>query len=473
MPRGRESRKSSLVSRRDWRGLVVRESVSFGRRASAFVVAVLALLTLLPNKNAFAANLFSRGPFIQSLGQTGVTVKVELFTPEPVIVEVIGPDGTAKTTQAADPRRFQALRVDGLSPDTNYRYRVLAGATKEPSEEGRFTTAPATPKPFKFIVYGDSRSDPAAHVAVVRAIEATPSDFLLHTGDMVAMGDEEDDWKGFFEAENKLLRDRCVFASVGNHELAGEAGVGAAAFLRYFASADEGGKDRPKLYGTFRWANARFFLLNAMDQWTGEERTWLKEELDRAANEEGLTLRVAALHHGPFSSGPHGGNKRLHDGGILQIFREGKVDLVLAGHDHAYERGAGEGIKYVVSGGAGAPLYPRKTKAQETAVYESVHHFVELSVRGTTVDLVAKRASGSVIEKCSFANGSAWSCEGSSAVGGVTEPKANIPAAAPPTGSACLCGLPGDVRSLTSSQLEALGLLSVIVLWLRRVRNRS
>lgn len=392
---------------------------------------------------ASAAGPFARGPFLQSLGQSGVTIKVELLTPETVTVEVTGPDGAvAKKVEATEARRFQALRIEGLSPATAYRYRVLAGASARPSEEGRFTTAPSDARPFKFIVYGDSRSDPGAHAAVVRAIEGSPSDFLVHTGDMVALGDEEDDWKSFFDVENRLLRDRCVFASVGNHELAGERGVGAMAFLRYFATADEGGKDRPKLYGTFRWSNARFFLLNAMDAWTGEERAWLKEELDRALSEQGLVHRFAVLHHGPFSSGPHGGNKRLHDNGVMEIFKEGKVDLVLAGHDHAYERGAGQGVKYLVSGGAGAPLYPRRAKAAETAIYESVHHFAELSVDGEKVELVARRASGSVLEKCRFVSNGPWSCE----TGGGMAPTGG-PAAAPPVApaasSACLCAAPG------------------------------
>lgn len=413
-------------------------SASFGRRLLGFVCAA----ALLAPGAAEAAGTFQRGPIVQSLGQTGVTVKVELLTPEPVTVEVVGPDGAAKKVEDAATARFHSVRIEGLAPATSYRYRVLAGAQATASDEGRFTTAPPDDRPFKFVTYGDSRSDPASHAAVVRAVEAAPGDFLLHTGDMVMRGDEEDDWRGFFEIERTLLRDRCVFAAVGNHELAGEKGVGAAAFLRYFASSDEVGKDRPKLYGTFRWSNARFFLLNAMDRWTGEDRAWLKEELDRASKEPGLVHRFAVLHHGPFSSGPHGGNDRLHDNGILQIFKEGKVDLVFAGHDHAYERGTGEGIKYVVSGGAGAPLYPKKRAAAQTAIYESVHHFVQVSVAGPTVELVATRASGSVIERCAFTGEGPWECDKVSPLGPDVGPKATSEPVQ--RSSTCACAVPGS-----------------------------
>jgi hypothetical protein len=423
---------------------------------------------------ASAAGPFARGPFLQSLGPSGVTLKVELLTPEPVTVEVTGPDGAVVQKEAAaEARRFQAVRIEGLSPGTAYRYRVLAGASAQPSDEGRFTTAPSDARPFDFIVYGDSRSDPGAHAAVVRAIEGQPSDFLVHTGDMVALGDEEDDWKGFFDVENRLLRDRCVFASVGNHELAGEHGVGATAFLRYFAAADEGGKDRPKLYGTFRWSNTRFFLLNAMDAWTGEERAWLKEELDRALSEEGLVHRFAVLHHGPFSSGPHGGNKKLHDNGVIELLRDGKVDLVLAGHDHAYERGSGQGLKYVVSGGAGAPLYPRRAKGAETAIYESVHHFVQMHVDGERVDLLAKRASGSVLEKCHFVGNGPWNCEAGGGMAPASGPAASPPVAAPAASGACLCSAPGASAGGSGLAAAAAGLAIAGCAARRRRRSPS
>ena len=101
-----------------------------------------ALAATVAASSAGAAGPFARGPFLQSLGQQGVTIKVELFTPEPVTVEVTGPDGAVvKKAEATEARRFQALRIEGLSPATAYRYRVLAGAGGTPSEEGRFTTA--------------------------------------------------------------------------------------------------------------------------------------------------------------------------------------------------------------------------------------------------------------------------------------------------------------------------------------------
>jgi hypothetical protein len=91
--------------------------------------------------------------------------------------------------------------------------------------------------------------------------------------------------------------------------------------------------------------------------------------------------------------------------------RERKVDLVLAGHDHAYERGEGRGLKYIVSGGAGAPLYPRKTNGAEARRYESAYHFLEVAVDGESVSVIARRPSGTVLETCGFHGQGPWDCD--------------------------------------------------------------
>ena len=174
--------------------------------------------------------------------------------------------------------------------------------------------------PFSFLVYGDNRSDEASHAAIVRALLQAPSDFLINTGDLVLDGSSDANWQSFFDIEAPLLRDRNVFACVGNHEITDGAGAN---YLRYFGPTSDahGDGEKPKLYGSFRWANARFFLLNAMDPFdSGSERAWLDAELSRADTEPGLVWRVVVMHHSPWSSGPHGGNARALRAGIPALF---------------------------------------------------------------------------------------------------------------------------------------------------------
>ncbi len=444
------------------------------RARLALLAAAVAAAAIAASRPARAGGPFAKGPFLQALGSRAVTIKVETEEPQRPVVEIVelaapgarddaGQGATAsarREIEAASPRRLSAVRIEGLEPARSYEYRVRVGDAA--SEAGRFTTAPEDDRPFRFLVYGDSRSAPGSHAAVVRALEGTPSDLLIHTGDMVGTGGDEDEWQGFFRVEGPLLRDRCLFAAVGNHELVKADPHGDMPFLRYFAAAEADGRERPHLYGSFRWSNTRFFLLNAMDEWTGAERAWLAGELARAADERGLVHRIAVLHHGPFSSGPHGANGRLASGDVLSILRNGRVDLVLAGHDHVYERGEGAGLKYLVSGGAGAPLYERKRQAPETQLFEAVHHFLEVAIDGPEVDVVARRATGSVIERCRFSSAAPgpWACEG----GGAKPVATAAPGlTSPASGSrACLCEAAGGARGGGAAWVSSLALAAVV-----------
>lgn len=452
---------------------MVDEAVTVGGRWTRRLVAgaVSAALALASAGGVARAAPFSKGPYLQSLGKSGVTVKVELEAPAAASLEVYaaGTERRVVETNSLEAKAFHVLRAEALAPGTTYDYRVRSGAEK--SELGHFTTAPPGDTPFRFLVYGDSRSDHAAHAAIVRGLLAAPGDFLINTGDMVLAGKDPADWKAFFLIEAPLLRDRCVFACVGNHELSRGDPAGEVAFLRYFSGADENG-ERTRLYGSFRWSNTRFFLLNAMDTWTGEERDWLRQELDRAMFEPGLVHRIAVLHHGPFSSGPHGGNPALARAGITSLLASGKVELVLAGHDHVYERGDGEGLKYIISGGAGAPVYEHKLSAPQTMAFESVHHFIEAAVDGPSVKIVARRANGTVIESCGFQGAGPWEC-------GKT-PTPPAPAATPdpsPSSSpdraakrSCGCSVPGAHLVTAGPLAAAMGLVALLASRRRRPR---
>lgn len=427
---------------------------------------VAASLVALFSVHADAGDLLiKKGPYIQALGASGVTIKVELNKPENASIEVVGPD--AKIVRVDDGAKdFHVLRVEKLTPGTSYAYKVIAGSLVE---SGAFTTSTLDAKKVRFIAYGDNRSDRGAHASVVRALLAAPGEFLVNTGDMVASGSDSGDWQTLFEIEKPLLSNRCVFVAIGNHELY-ENGAGQAAFLKYFASTD-GATERPTPYGSFRWGATRFFLLNAMDDWTGDERAWLKAELDRALVEPGLEHRIAVLHWAPFSSGPHGNNPALARGHVVEMMKEGKIDLILGGHDHVYERGEGLGVKYLITGGGGAPLYPKKRDAPETQRFESVHHYLDITIDGPTLRAVARRASGTIIEDCSFSADAPWACDPSLGPTATTPPPAPPPAKipGPQSASACACRMGGTSRS---SGGAAVLFAACLVAALARTRNR-
>jgi hypothetical protein len=309
---------------------------------------------------------------------------------------------------------MHVFRLQGLTPSTRYAYSLEGASAAAATAKREFTTAPPADsrEPFTFLVYGDNRSDDVGHAAVIRAMSQTPSDFIVGTGDFVADGSSDPDWQAFFDIEAPLLAERCVFSCVGNHELVDGAGT---IYLRYFGSTTDarGETGPPKLYGSFRWGPARFFLLDAMETFDdGPERAWLDDELTRADAEAGLKWRFVVMHQGPWSAGPHGANPRAIRAGIPDLFARHHVDLVLSGHDHIYERGFASNVRYLVSGGGGAPLYPVDQRLPSTRKVESVRHFVQVTVGPEEVALAAIRDDGSVIERCGIVGTRAdWSCD--------------------------------------------------------------
>jgi hypothetical protein len=454
-------------------------SVAVAAAAAAFATPKVAL--------AAGPAKIIKGPYLQALGPTSVEVRAELDAPVPVVVRITdGTDaGAARVVRDPTVSKMHTVVVTGLHPATHYTY-VLANASTSDMGEGllgSFTTAPTndTKDPFTFLVYGDDRTDSIAHAGIVRLILHSPTDFLLNTGDLVEDGASEANWQTFFDVEDPVIRNRNLFACVGNHELTEGAGT---SYLKYFgpttdahtrAEADANApSEKPKLYGSFRWASARFFLLDAMEAFdAGPERAWLDDELTRADTEDGLVWRIVVMHQSPWSSGPHGGNERALSAGIPALFAAHHVDLILAGHDHIYERGFASGLRYLISGGGGAPLYKVEQKLESTRKVESVHHVVELKVDRESIRLATRRLDGTLLEKCGFTKkledpNQPWDCDatpssshGSSGGGASSSAQA----------SKCGCSLVGAPAQPTAP--IALGLATCALAGIRLTRRRS
>jgi hypothetical protein len=428
---------------------------------------------LLAAPPAWAGDPFKKGPWMQQVTPTSAVVRVELDPPLPVTLQVgmanipTGAEaGTGSVIESLDARALHSIVVKGLEPGTRYPFTVRAGGT---TRFGALTTAPREDSgaSFRFLLYGDNRTDDAGHAAVVRAMVSSASDFLVNTGDMVANGGSKAQWQTFFDIEAPLTRERPIFATVGNHELVDGAG---ADYVRYFGPAEMPkalvATDIPRsaaitgipldagavplsldqLSGTFRWSNARFFLVNGMVQYTsGPTRAWLDKVLAEADSEAGLVWRIVVVHHGPWSSGPHGDNALLADAKIPELFRAHKIDIVLSGHDHIYERGSAGGMAYMVSGGGGAPVY-RIKKAQPTSLhYEAVRHFAEATVSTSSIKFVVLRPDGSAVERCLLLKGVGWDCEGAKDAdgGGVAGVSSGASGSTPVPSSRCGCRAAG------------------------------
>ena len=139
--------------------------------------------------------------------------------------------------------------------------------------------------------------------------------------------------------------------------------------------------------------NWHFVALDSNDFVTHDELvepaqlTWLKQDL--ATNTKGC---VAAYYHHPrFSSGDHGDN--IDSIALWQIMVDNKVDLVLNGHDHDYERflpqnadgkADPKGPVEIVGGTGGANLYDLSPAHPTTAKLLSTFGVLKLSMTDTS-----------------------------------------------------------------------------------------
>jgi hypothetical protein len=118
----------------------------------------------------------------------------------------------------------------------------------------------------------------------------------------------------------------------GNHDYGTK---GAAGYYAYFGEA---AGDPGKGYYSFdlgRWhliaLNSNCFAVGGCERGSAQER-WLRDDL--AAHPAACTL--AYWHHPRFSSGVHGNDERFD--AFWRALYEAGADVVLAGHDHDYER---------------------------------------------------------------------------------------------------------------------------------------
>jgi len=381
-----------------------------------------------------AAPKMLKGPYLQDLAPTSITVMWEMDAEVPAKLVVMGPGlpGRERTIDVA-PAHIVEARIDKLEPASRYRYKVIVG---DDTWEGELRTAPPDGKdvPFTFVVYGDSRNGVEQHRRVVDRVSQEVPDFVLGTGDMVDEGFRADQWQQFFDVESRLLRDNVYFPALGNHDRQGR-GRTADTYRAYFSVPENGG-DTERYYA-FTYASARVLVLdsNAYSFALTDQTAWLERELIAARQDPNLRHIFVVMHHPPFSISLHGGNIDLRDR-WTPLFEKYQVSAVFSGHDHVYERAEHNGIRYFVSGGAGAPLYPKRASAnpvdaEAVKKFERVLHYLRVTVTGTRIEVTGVRADGTVIETQAWADGPQLPIVSATGAAAVPPPPVMAPALAP------------------------------------------
>jgi hypothetical protein len=172
----------------------------------------------------------------------------------------------------------------------------------------------------------------------------------------------------------------------GNHDFQTERG---APYFNYFGQS----AGQPGLgYYMYRVGTWNIYALNSNIAVNGvsTQATWLQQQL----SDNPSRCAAALLHHPLFSSGQNGDHAFVRD--LYRILYGGGVDIILAGHDHTYERFSGlinpdggsdpKGFRHFIVGTGGASLYQFRNVKPFSAMRHSGWGVLKLTLKAQAYD---------------------------------------------------------------------------------------
>jgi acid phosphatase type 7 len=286
------------------------------------------------------------------------------------------------------------LKITDLTPNTVYYYGVST-ASNEAVEEGNnyyFKTAPPAGSKQKIRIWamgdmGDgSLNQKAVRDAYLQSIgnDNRKTDVVLLLGDNAyAIGADDEYQNNFFNIyQDYFLKNNVLWAIPGNHEYySGSRTSRDIPYFRIFSlpqNAEAGGvPSGSEIYYSFDYANVHFIALDSdgieenqyhLYDTLGPQVKWLKKDL--AANRQSWT--IVMFHHPPYTKNSHDsdaeGELKLIRQNLTPILERFKVDLVLSGHSHLYERSR------PMRGHTGISSTFRDTNIQWKAFYHPIKH---------------------------------------------------------------------------------------------------
>jgi len=357
---------------------------------------------------------FIHGPLVQNVGVRSAEVCWRTVAPRRVWVEYgLAAGGSVLSRIGGNDGAVESLRLTGLSPGTRYRYRVGWDSPTGGVASSFFEFSTLTESgDVRFLVVGDTGSGSLAQYSIASAMASEKADFVLHTGDICypQFSREQVELRCFGVYEPQM-RQVPYFFTVGNHDFY----RGDAAYLEafrlptnsvtgteHFYSFDHGDVHCVSLF--VPWVGVSQFPTLSPDGMRSLPFRWLTNDLAQSTK----PWKIVFFHQPLRTSGPHilddydvngrGDVLEIQDALLPALAAHG-VDLVMNGHDHAWERFAPtNGVHSVVTGGGGAVLYPAYRRDEGSTRYAMRHHYARVQIIGAEMQIEAVAPSGEVFD---------------------------------------------------------------------------
>lgn len=316
----------------------------------------------------------------------------------------------SRTGDVVDYRAFDAALV-GLEAGTRYCYEVVVDGQRELTG-ATFETAWTThDRPLRLIAVGDSGTGEREQRELAAQMQRSSPDIFVHLGDMAYPAGRFRDFEiGVFGVYAPMMVGIPMWPAVGNHEYRTQS----ARPYRdvYYLPEQALRPGEQELYYSFDYGNVHFVSLDSNDERAAsisdaardDMLDWLVTDLSGSDAD----WKIVFLHHPVWSSGAHGSTPWLQRS-LIPLLDAGGVDLVLAGHDHHYERtipltgGARAedpkaAVTYVVAGAGGAELRRATGDWFTAARNDTVHNYLELVIDGCVATGRALDATGAELD---------------------------------------------------------------------------
>ena len=253
-------------------------------------------------------------------------------------------------------------------PSSTGHYRVISDGEKSGDFEFELASNCLSTGHFKAVIFGDSRGtwDNWVHSKEVSdAVNAEHPDIVIHGGDMVADGASRGQWDEWLTLSMPLMQNSTMFAVLGNHE------HNNSRYYEIFSLPNN------EMWYSFDYGPCHFIVLDDYEPWgvNSAQYKWLENDLSSTS----MPFKIVCFHEPIYCSGGH--SPRIDVRAAWEpLFEKYGVNLVFQSHNHYYQRTEPiGGITYIVTGGAGAPLYEPED-ASFVNISKKAYHYCVLDV---------------------------------------------------------------------------------------------
>ena len=361
--------------------------------------------------------VLTKKPMLQDVRQDAMTLLWETDGNLAVPSVEWGPAGgglphtvrKVETTQVDATHFVHKATIPGLAAGTEYDYRVRNGATV--SATWRFRTAPLATSPYTIAWIADNQNGPSTFRQHVNQLAQRDPDLVIAPGDVVQNGNVLSEWQDYWFGpleESSFAQTTPVVFARGNHD--GEHA------LAYAYSALPGNGS----WYAFSYGNAYVVVLDTESSTGNESPTesqlqFLHQKLG-SPEAQSAAFRIVTFHKPPYTNlwdltglfCAYNGESFVRNDWV-PLFELYGVDLVVAGHAHAYQRATRNGVIYLTVGGGGGALDTIRGCFGSPywnffQVEQSRFHHNVMSVSGSLLEWRSYDLNGSLVDQFQIAN---------------------------------------------------------------------